>query len=800
MPITLEQLKTALNPKKTALMLGAGASVPSGAPTGERLAELLWDRVAKSPSRSNDLRDTATYLVQQYSRRVVIDAIVSILSPLDPTGGMLALPNFEWRKIFTTNYDLLVEAAYRRARLPLVPIRSNYDFSTHEAAVGVRLYKLHGCITQDEALGHKASMVLTEDDYVLHEKYRQSLFQELRSSFMVGDDVLIIGQSLKDEHLNSLVRQVLALKQQEGVPGSVYVLAYEKEDVRAPVLENRGAKIAYGGLDEFTHVIAAGLTPPSSVAAPASAGVLPANLVSSVYDVAAQRAMPPNVTRMFNGGPATYADISAGATFTRAREVDVVEHLVAGDRLAIIITGAAGVGKTTFARRVLHELQTRGIHAWEHRTDFSFQHVPWTAVEANLRAAGQQGVLLLDECTHYLRQTNELVNHLSTIENCALRVLMTANAAQWTPRLKSPYIFSRGRQIILSHLEDAEINSLLNLLQSNTQIAALVHGDFKRDSRARQFAALRQKCSADMFVCLKNIFANESLDTILLTEYDELPEALQEHYRYVAALEAIGTRVHRQLLIRMLGLPADQVSAALRGLTGIVDEYDIKPANGIFGWATRHIVIARRITEYKFSSLQELTDLFETVIRNINPAEPIELQSVRDLCDADYGIGRLADGATRRRLYRQLIEIAPGERIPWHRLIRELLADENLVETEYLIRDAEQAVGADSPIDRYKVRLAIVRADKTLGISDADRRAILRRAYETATRNAEKYKWDKLAFTTLCDVAARLAQAGESEYYLDEAIQKLREAAERILDPDMQRRIQHYQMIRSRLR
>ena len=168
----------------------------------------------------------------------------------------------------------------------------------------------------------------------------------------------------------------------------------------------------------------------------------------------------------------------------------------------------------------------------------------------------------------------------------------------------------------------------------------MVHREFKQLTRAQQLETLKKKSGADMFVCLKNIFANKSLDTILLQEYDDLDEPPQEYYRYVAALEAVGTRVHRQLIIRMLKVGPQHVGAVLSGLSGIVDEYDIDPRQGIYGWSTRHIVIARRITDYKFSGLYELTALFERIIENINPAESIELQSIRDLCDVEFGIGR----------------------------------------------------------------------------------------------------------------------------------------------------------------
>ncbi len=60
MPIALSALKAAIDPSKTALLLGAGASVPSGAPTGTQLAHTLWTKVAKSEPESDDLTETAS--------------------------------------------------------------------------------------------------------------------------------------------------------------------------------------------------------------------------------------------------------------------------------------------------------------------------------------------------------------------------------------------------------------------------------------------------------------------------------------------------------------------------------------------------------------------------------------------------------------------------------------------------------------------------------------------------------------------------------------------------------------------
>lgn len=794
MPISLKMLCTEIDPSKTSLILGAGAAVPSGAPTGAGLAKELWKGLDKSDPKSDDLIETASILERLHGRERMVRVVIDTLKHLQPTGGLASVPDFPWLAIYSTNFDKLVEIAYKRAGKSLTAIRSNFDLSNRDQYIGTILYKMHGCITQDRSLGDKPSMLLTEGDYESYGSFRQSIFAKLSDALFSGD-VLIIGQSLQDRHLQDLIKKVLGAKK-EGTPGRVYVLIYDKDDLRAPMLEDRGAKIAFGGIDELVHQLSA--TVPDSIAPETESSPeqvrLPALVASITIDVGHAKALKPNVSRMFNGGAASYADIVSGCTFERAGIDRHVQGLQATNTPILVITGAAGVGKTTLARQIAVRLHDSGVLCWEHNADFPLAHEQWIRIEADLRSAGKRGVLVLDECAHYMRAVNLLAEHVASVPDSALRIVLTAHASQWVPRVKSPVFFRYGTTVNMSVLENTEIYSLVNLVEHNSSISALVHSSFKSQSRDRQIAALQRKASADMFVCLKNIFANESLDIILLREYDQLSDNLRDYYKYVSALESVGMRVHRHLLVRMLGIDAGTIAAALGGLSGIVDEYDIDPRNGIYGWRTRHLVIARKITEYKFSGLDELVKLFDLIVDNMSPAVPVERLSISGLCDNDFGIGAIADPAERVRLYRKLIKLAPGERVPWHRLIRELLGHEStLDEAEYVIRDAREAVGGDAPIDRYSVRLLMARAQRTRGLAKEDKIALLRRAYELASKNIRFHDRDRYSYAILCDVAHALQMEDVDEYLMSEAINTMRRGLELICDPEMERDLRGYE-------
>ncbi len=216
----LTELAAATNPEQTVLLLGAGASIPSGAPTGgARLARHLAERMSPTPD-GDDLSEIAGIFEGRLGRRELAIAVKRRLKDLLPAGGILALPTYRWKGIYTTNFDRLVEISYQNAGVDLEVVRSNFDFSNATGKTAAVLYKIHGCTSQDIGFGDRARMVLTELDYDEVHQYRQSLFVSLQMNMMNGN-TLVVGQSLRDHHLRELAKEVGALRTQ-GVQGRVF--------------------------------------------------------------------------------------------------------------------------------------------------------------------------------------------------------------------------------------------------------------------------------------------------------------------------------------------------------------------------------------------------------------------------------------------------------------------------------------------------------------------------------------------------------------------------------------------------
>lgn len=108
MPIELSRLASEIDPTQTILFFGAGASIPSGAPSVEKLIKVLEGTLGESCD-GYSLREFTGILEEKYTRKQLIEALRKPFSSLRPTGSLLNLPLYKWKAIYTTNYETLIE-------------------------------------------------------------------------------------------------------------------------------------------------------------------------------------------------------------------------------------------------------------------------------------------------------------------------------------------------------------------------------------------------------------------------------------------------------------------------------------------------------------------------------------------------------------------------------------------------------------------------------------------------------------------------------------------------------------------
>ena len=130
----------------TTLFLGAGVSIPSGAPSGFALSQDLTKEFFAG-EHPRELSDISGRVELKYGRDGLVNFLRSKLESLQPSKAVLRLPDFNFASIFTTNYDLLVETAFKKAEVELPVVCSNKDYVFDSRQYDTMLFKLHGCIT-----------------------------------------------------------------------------------------------------------------------------------------------------------------------------------------------------------------------------------------------------------------------------------------------------------------------------------------------------------------------------------------------------------------------------------------------------------------------------------------------------------------------------------------------------------------------------------------------------------------------------------------------------------------------------
>jgi hypothetical protein len=440
----------------------------------------------------------------------------------------------------------------------------------------------------------------------------------------------------------------------------------------------------------------------------------------------------------------------------------------------------------------MHRLSRSGIIAWEWRREFPFRAAEWIKTDALLREEKMSGVLFVDECLPFLRHINDLCTRISRHEKPALRVIITANHAQWVPRIKAPELFKFGVAEKISELNDAEVAELITLLESKTEIRNLVPAKFNSLPRLTRIERLRRRCQADMFVCLKHIFSFQSLDQILLSEYAALDETQQDIYRLVAFVEAACGTVHRQMILRLIDISATSVKQRLDELEGLVDEFDIEPAKGLYGWRTRHSLVSRTLTQYKYADESEVCETLKRIIDGVNPIFWIEIKMLTEMCGSEWGINQIANPEMRIELFRRIIKMVPTERVSRHRLITALIETEQFDDALAEIEDAATTVRRDPPLQRYKVKLFIARAQHQNGLLREDRMALLRNAERLAQDGIERFPHDKRLYLAYADVGEAISRISGDKSVLNHALSEMSAAAQRLLDPDFAEQTTRY--------
>jgi hypothetical protein len=137
---------------------------------------------------------------------------------------------------------------------------------------------------------------------------------------------------------------------------------------------------------------------------------------------------------------------------------------------------------------------------------------------------------------------------------------------------------------------------------------------------------------------------------------------------------------------------------------------------------------------------------------------------------------------------------APGERVPRHRLIRNLIEMGEYDRAETEIRIFERDFGIDGPVYRYKVNVLVSRAVNSVGILKGDRIQILEAARGLALAGIARFHLNKALLSTYANLGLEYYKLTNNYKYFDDAIERLENAEDELGDPEIARIVARYRL------
>jgi hypothetical protein len=182
------------------------------------------------PLNEDDLMSAATDCVDTYGQRELYESLRELLHVgiAKPGAAHKALAELRFETIFTTNFDTLLEDAYRELGIQYRLIHSDETLSRHGGPHITNIVKMHGDLEAE-------NIVLTRYSYDAFEKKRKGIARYL-SCMMMTRTPLFIGYSMNDPNFKSILEYV------DNIMGhfrrTVYLVRFERE--RAESNDNVG--------------------------------------------------------------------------------------------------------------------------------------------------------------------------------------------------------------------------------------------------------------------------------------------------------------------------------------------------------------------------------------------------------------------------------------------------------------------------------------------------------------------------------------------------------------------------------
>jgi hypothetical protein len=631
-------LVTAIEQQNVVLVLGAGASFDSkngkgeNPPSGAGLKRLLASKYLDDDHENDPLNLVSAYAINETDLITVQTYIKEIFADFPPTESHYALARYRWAGLATTNYDCLVEDAYKNAQQPLqkvIPRIENGDrvLELQSDPNNILYLKLHGCLTRIN--NPDCPLILTRDQYIDYLKGRDRVFGNLRD-WSYERTLVFIGHGGGDP---DLIQTIYDLKIPEIARPRHYMIkpnnnAAEKRfwerTKKVQLLDGTFAefiealqkainpefiKISSGHKDG-DHPIVARFTSHSKIS-DACSQYLTAHIYYPKSLRSEQAVSAGDFYKGFNGDWAPIEldyDVPRKVTDELLEQIFLLEDYRAKKRLQVVLLkGHAGSGKTIILRRA----------AWTASHDYDCcclyikddSPIETTAIQEIVEKCGERVYVFIDNAADRASEIRALIRDIGP-HGELVTIVLAARYNEWNNAAKE--IDGLVTDIFeVRALSEIEIGKLLSLLEKHGALGRLAE-----KSTTERFDAFVSLAGRQLLVALHEATLGKHFEEILVDEYHSLlPLEARHIYLTICILNRLDIPVRAGVVSRIhnIDIPyfAEHLFRPLEHVVYMSEDHRTRD----MVYQARHPVIAEIVFE---RILTDTRERFEEYYRTLN--------------------------------------------------------------------------------------------------------------------------------------------------------------------------------------
>lgn len=672
----------AVKAQRCVLFLGAGASKEAKNAEGEtspdanQLRDILADRFFGKAMPNRDVMAVAEMAIANSgSGPQVYEEVRKAFNGFAPQATHKLIPTFSWRAIATTNYDTIIEDAYRdvankvQQLVPLVKDDEPIDQRLREFPNPVPYLKLHGCLNHI----HDTDIppVLSREVYSTYAKNRTRLFGRLKD-MTYEHTFIFVGYRLDDAHIRDLIYNL-----GPGRRPRWYMVTpnAEQEDIAFWTTKNvELIKTNFGtfmaALDAVVLPLFRRLSQSADVAEfPIRRFYKTQSLESDNTNrslrkdytfVHTEMPFKPQTAEQFYAGYDTgWGAIIDGLDVRRQVEDDilfkaVLENEVPDGPVLIIAKGPAGSGKTIALKRSAFEAATA-----------SDALVLWFNADGALRPdvflelhelTGRTIYLFVDDVGLHVDSLLTLLRYARTAK-LPLIVVGSERDADWHTYCGALESEFPGPELKVRYLSRKEINGLLDLLERHGCLGLLAAEP--RGERVRQFESVAER---QLLVALHQLTQGKPFEDVLRLEHQRVsPEQARQLYLDIATMHQYAVSARAGTISRISGITfAEYKEKFFAPLKNIVraetDKY-----SGDYSYRTRHSRIAQLVFRQACPTDDQKADQFARLISGLDFGYSSDSRALEQITKGRALADTFAEPEPGRRIYEAAIAVAPNQ-------------------------------------------------------------------------------------------------------------------------------------------